>query len=192
MGVWEGDLWIHRYFQDGKSLARQDGMLKGLLKHFPQLQGCIEYVEMGSPLSNRHYLNRAASYGLQHPPSRYTVTGQTLLALPVNSKPVHLQLWFVTIWYHSIMPRTIYIYIYIYSYIHTYTYIYIVTYIHIYMYTYIYIYIRIYIYIHIYICMYVYVYVYMYIHIHIYIYIYVYIYIYICIYVQWLYIYTVL
>ena len=27
---------------------------------------------MASPLSNRHYLNRAASYGLQHPPMRYT------------------------------------------------------------------------------------------------------------------------
>ena len=52
-------------------------MLKGLLKHFPQLQGYIEYVEMASPLSNRHYLNRAASYGLQHPPSRYTVAGRT-------------------------------------------------------------------------------------------------------------------
>ncbi|CAJ1452823.1 unnamed protein product [Effrenium voratum] len=51
----------------------QDGMLKGLLKHFPQLEGRIEYVEMASPLSNRHYLNRAASYGLQHPPTRYTV-----------------------------------------------------------------------------------------------------------------------
>ena len=53
--------------------CHQDGMLKGLLKHFPQLEGRIQYVEMGSPLSNRHYLNRAASYGLQHPPGRYTV-----------------------------------------------------------------------------------------------------------------------
>ena len=51
----------------------QDGMLKGLVKHFPQLEGRIQYVEMASPLSNRHYLNRAASYGLQHPPMRYTV-----------------------------------------------------------------------------------------------------------------------
>ena len=68
-------------------------MLKGLLKHFPQLQGCIEYVEMASPLSNRHYLNRAASYGLQHPPSRYTVAGRTKnTCVPVNSKPVNLQL----------------------------------------------------------------------------------------------------
>lgn len=49
-------------------------MVKGLLKHFPQLEGKIEYVEMGSPLSSMHYLNRAASYGLQHPPSRYTVS----------------------------------------------------------------------------------------------------------------------
>ena len=31
---------------------------------------------MGSPLSNMHYLNRAASYGLQHPPSRYTAARQ--------------------------------------------------------------------------------------------------------------------
>jgi len=52
----------------------QEGMIKGLLKSFPQLEGRIEYVEMASPLSNVHYLNRAASYGLQHPPSRYTVT----------------------------------------------------------------------------------------------------------------------
>ncbi|CAE7879502.1 retsat [Symbiodinium microadriaticum] len=52
----------------------EEGMVKGLLKHFPQLEGKIEYVEMGSPLSNMHYLNRAASYGLQHPPSRYTVS----------------------------------------------------------------------------------------------------------------------
>ncbi|CAE7275360.1 retsat [Symbiodinium natans] len=53
----------------------QEGMIKGLLKHFPQLEGKIEYVEMGSPLSNVHYLSRAASYGLQHPPSRYTIAG---------------------------------------------------------------------------------------------------------------------
>ncbi|CAE7339593.1 retsat, partial [Symbiodinium pilosum] len=75
---WFGS-WRHakqgRRGQDYEALKRrfQDGMVKGLLKHFPQLDGKIEYVEMASPLSNIHYLNRAASYGLQHPPSRYTV-----------------------------------------------------------------------------------------------------------------------
>lgn len=75
---WFGDWKDAKQGRRGKDYEQmkqrfQDGMLKGLLKHFPQLQGCIEYVEMASPLSNRHYLNRAASYGLQHPPSRYTV-----------------------------------------------------------------------------------------------------------------------
>ena len=49
-------------------------MVKGLLKHFPQLDGRIEYTEMASPLSNVHYLKRAASYGLQHGPQRFTAT----------------------------------------------------------------------------------------------------------------------
>lgn len=86
--------------------APEDGMLKGLLKHFPQLQGCIEYVEMASPLSNRHYLNRAASYGLQHPPSRYTVARtkkpafQSTLSLLICSYDM---LQYVTICSHSII-----------------------------------------------------------------------------------------
>lgn len=53
-------------------------MLKGLLKHFPQLEGRIEYTEMASPLSNVHYLKRAASYGLQHGPQRFTATLKNL------------------------------------------------------------------------------------------------------------------
>ena len=36
---------------------------------------------MASPLSNRHYLNRAASYGLQHPPTRYTAGMQDGFAI---------------------------------------------------------------------------------------------------------------
>jgi all-trans-retinol 13,14-reductase len=33
------------------------------------------YCEVASPLTNYFYLRRAASYGLAHPPSRYTATG---------------------------------------------------------------------------------------------------------------------
>ncbi|GMH86537.1 hypothetical protein TrVE_jg4677 [Triparma verrucosa] len=50
-----------------------DAMLKGLLKHYPQLEGKVEYMETATPLTNMYYLRREASYGLQHPPERYTI-----------------------------------------------------------------------------------------------------------------------
>ena len=52
-----------------------EAMLNGLIGHFPQLEGKVTYKEVATPLTNIYYLGRAASYGLQHPPERYTLEG---------------------------------------------------------------------------------------------------------------------
>lgn len=53
----------------------KDVLLKGLFKHYPQLEGKVSYCNIGSPLSNQYYLRRTASYGLSHEPVRYTAEG---------------------------------------------------------------------------------------------------------------------
>ena len=42
-------------------------------KEFPQLEGKVEAFEVGTPMTNEHYLNSwdGCSYGLDHGPARW-------------------------------------------------------------------------------------------------------------------------
>merc|ERR1712046_228330 len=46
-------------------------LLNALYRHFPQLQGKATYIDVGTPLSNIHYLGRSASYGLTQDADRF-------------------------------------------------------------------------------------------------------------------------
>ena len=47
-------------------------MLKGLHRHFPKTKGKVSHVDIATPLTNMHYLNRPDSYGLEHSPAHYS------------------------------------------------------------------------------------------------------------------------
>jgi len=46
-------------------------LLRALFRHFPHLKGRVSYCDVGTPLSNAHYLGRAASYGLDQDAARF-------------------------------------------------------------------------------------------------------------------------
>lgn len=70
-----------------------------LYEMYPQLEGRVEYVDLGTPLTNNYYINSVLgeSYGLEHTPKRMTsdwirpdtpipglwLTGQDLLSCGV-------------------------------------------------------------------------------------------------------------
>lgn len=41
-------------------------MIGKLYENFPQLKGRVEYVKLGTPLTNKTYYNRYSSYGLKY------------------------------------------------------------------------------------------------------------------------------
>lgn len=49
----------------------KDWLLATLYRHFPRCEGRVEYMEVGTPLTNLHYFNRTDSYGLEHTPAHY-------------------------------------------------------------------------------------------------------------------------
>mgnify|MGYP006094673403 CR=1 FL=1 len=49
----------------------QEKLVSSMCRHYPQIKGKIDFVETGSPLTQRYYYGRAASYGLAAVPSRY-------------------------------------------------------------------------------------------------------------------------
>ena len=49
-----------------------EAMLETMHRHFPRTRGKVEYKVAASPLTNVHYLGRAASYGLTHGPARFS------------------------------------------------------------------------------------------------------------------------
>ena len=82
--------WFDQFLQpgapDGKgnqSMKRKNGdydalkkvleekMLAALYSHYPNCRGHVDYVEVGTPLSNLYYLRRADSYGMEHTPAHY-------------------------------------------------------------------------------------------------------------------------
>jgi len=50
-----------------------DNLLEEMYKHFPQCRGHVAYTELGTPLTNKHYLGyeRGEIYGLDHTTSRF-------------------------------------------------------------------------------------------------------------------------
>ena len=71
---WKNATWGKRG-DDYDALKQQfsERLLEHLYKHFPQLRGQIDYYELSTPLSTRHFCRyrRGEIYGLDHDPSRF-------------------------------------------------------------------------------------------------------------------------
>ncbi|MEM9456672.1 MAG: NAD(P)/FAD-dependent oxidoreductase [Myxococcota bacterium] len=71
---WENERWKKRG-PDYDALKRKlsDRMLEALFEQCPQLRGKVDYQELSSPLSTRHFCNfsRGELYGLAHTPERF-------------------------------------------------------------------------------------------------------------------------
>jgi len=70
----EGDRVKHRSKEYVAMKVKWEEMFKKtLLEHFPQLEGKIEYKELGTALTNDYYLgtHKGAVYGLAHTPKRF-------------------------------------------------------------------------------------------------------------------------
>jgi all-trans-retinol 13,14-reductase len=71
---WKGTKWQKRgaeYNQLKKDIS--DRLISILLEKYPQLQDCIHYMELSSPLSTAHFSNyqHGEIYGLNHDPKRF-------------------------------------------------------------------------------------------------------------------------
>ncbi|MCF8459271.1 MAG: NAD(P)/FAD-dependent oxidoreductase [Flavobacteriales bacterium] len=71
---WEDERWKHRgdeYEAYKEKFAQR--LLKELYKQFPQLEGKIDYYELSTPLSTKHFVNyeHGEIYGLDHSPKRF-------------------------------------------------------------------------------------------------------------------------
>ncbi len=71
---WEDERWKHRgdEYEAYKEEFSQR-LLKELYKQFPQLEGKIDYYELSTPLSTKHFVNyeHGEIYGLDHSPKRF-------------------------------------------------------------------------------------------------------------------------
>jgi all-trans-retinol 13,14-reductase len=74
---WEDERWKHRgdEYENYKEYFSQR-LLKELYKQFPQLEGKIDYYELSTPLSTKHFVNyeHGEIYGLDHCPKRFRMT----------------------------------------------------------------------------------------------------------------------
>ncbi|MBL4586895.1 MAG: NAD(P)/FAD-dependent oxidoreductase [Flavobacteriales bacterium] len=71
---WEDERWKHRgeeYEAYKEKIAQR--LLKELYRQFPQLEGKIDYYELSTPLSTKHFVNyeHGEIYGLDHSPARF-------------------------------------------------------------------------------------------------------------------------
>jgi all-trans-retinol 13,14-reductase len=71
---WEDERWKHRgedYEAYKEELSQR--LLKELYKQFPQLEGKIDYYELSTPLSTKHFVHydKGEIYGLDHTPARF-------------------------------------------------------------------------------------------------------------------------
>ena len=71
---WEDERWKHRgdEYEAYKEQFSQR-LLKELYKQFPQLEGKIDYYELSTPLSTKHFVHyeKGEIYGLDHSPARF-------------------------------------------------------------------------------------------------------------------------
>lgn len=71
---WEDERWKHRG-QEYEAYKEEfsQRLLKELYKQFPQLEGKIDYYELSTPLSTKHFVNyeKGEIYGLDHSPARF-------------------------------------------------------------------------------------------------------------------------
>lgn len=90
---WEDGRVMHRG-QDYQELKSQMGELiwKQTLALFPQLKDKVEYFEVGTPVTNRHYLRaqRGEMYGANHSKGRFTESGVVDLRPETGIKNLYL------------------------------------------------------------------------------------------------------
>ena len=72
---WESAAWKNRG-EEYESLKDRyaQSLLKKLYEHQPQLEGKVDYYELSTPLSTRHFVNyeQGEIYGLEHSPERFS------------------------------------------------------------------------------------------------------------------------
>ena len=71
---WEDERWKHRGEEyEAYKEEYSQRLLKELYKQFPQLEGKIDYYELSTPLSTKHFVNyeHGEIYGLDHSPARF-------------------------------------------------------------------------------------------------------------------------
>ena len=71
---WESEEWKKRgedYEQIKERYAQR--LLQKLFEHLPQLKGKVDYYELSTPLSTKHFVNydQGEIYGLEHSPDRF-------------------------------------------------------------------------------------------------------------------------
>ena len=71
---WDGSRWMKRgkeYEQRKENTAQR--LLEVLYKQLPHLKGSIEYYELSSPLTTKHFVNYSQGeiYGIDHTPDRF-------------------------------------------------------------------------------------------------------------------------
>ncbi|AOS96090.1 Phytoene desaturase (lycopene-forming) [Microbulbifer aggregans] len=72
---WEGKPWGKRGTDyDALKESYSQRLLEHLYRHFPQLRGQIDYYELSTPLSTRHFCfyEQGEIYGLDHTPGRFS------------------------------------------------------------------------------------------------------------------------
>jgi len=47
-------------------------LLAGLYRNYPATRGKVDFIDVGTPLTNKYYLGRADSYGLEHAKEHYS------------------------------------------------------------------------------------------------------------------------
>ena len=71
---WENKKWKNRgnEYEDLKERLAQR-LLRKLYEQLPQLEGKVDYYELSTPLSTRHFVNydHGEIYGLEHSPERF-------------------------------------------------------------------------------------------------------------------------
>lgn len=87
---WETEAWMNRglEYEELKDRYAQR-LLKKLYEQLPQLEGKVDYYELSTPLSTKHFVNydQGEIYGLAHSPKRFESS-----AIHVNSSVKNLYL----------------------------------------------------------------------------------------------------
>ncbi len=71
---WEGTRWMKRgadYVERKEKTAQR--LLEALYKQLPHLRGAVDYYELSSPLTTKHFVNydQGEIYGIDHTPERF-------------------------------------------------------------------------------------------------------------------------
>mmetsp|Transcript_13587 Transcript_13587/g.27003 ORF Transcript_13587/g.27003 Transcript_13587/m.27003 type:complete len:634 (+) Transcript_13587:46-1947(+) len=90
---WENDRVMHRG-EEYEERKKKIGELiwKQTVALFPQLRDCVEYFDVGTPVTNRYYIraNKGEMYGLDHNKERFTAEATNELRAETDIKNLYL------------------------------------------------------------------------------------------------------